>query len=283
MVGFVLVVGVVVVVVRPFRLAGLKLAVFVDRCMRSFFARVGWRSMSMVDLQRAALAEALRLRSVGVSGNVYLPSVLEVSLSEPDWVVVDRASEFFIGEVGTALRDQAEEQGWAVGVITITLVLEPGFAPGRVDVSEVSKVPVVLYPAQQPLTVRQDDILVSGPPRTIAMDEIYEVEAMPKTQMWPGLSLMPVSDGLPTIGASSADNEIVVGRLDTSDRVVDSPIVSAAHFILRRNNLGWTCTDLGSKNGTLVNNKRADTQVVLKARDRIRIGAMHCWEVALPA
>ena len=99
----------------------------------------------MVDLQRAALAEALRLRSVGVSGNVYLPSVLEVSLSEPDWVVVDRASEFFIGEVASALRDQADEQGWEVGVFTITLRLEPGFSPGRVDVSEVSKVPVVLY------------------------------------------------------------------------------------------------------------------------------------------
>jgi len=62
-----------------------------------------------------------------------------------------------------------------------------------------------------------------------------------------------------------------VGRLDTCDVVVVHDDVSREHATLRREGSGWVVQDLGSKNGTSVNGKRAG-KAPLASGDRIGLG-----------
>ena len=48
--------------------------------------------------------------------------------------------------------------------------------------------------------------------------------------------------------------------------------LSRQHFVLERDGEDWTVTDLGSKNGTLVNNIPLRAKLRLKAGDRISAG-----------
>jgi len=64
----------------------------------------------------------------------------------------------------------------------------------------------------------------------------------------------------------------VIGRLEGSPVRVDDPRVSRRHAEFRRAVDGtWTLTDLGSANGTFLNDKRVQGTVALKAGDRIRV------------
>ena len=63
-----------------------------------------------------------------------------------------------------------------------------------------------------------------------------------------------------------------VGRADTSHLVINDPFASTNHaMILWREGLWWL-EDLGSHNGTYVNDERITQPVPLTSGDRIRIG-----------
>src|SRR5205807_9768205 len=63
----------------------------------------------------------------------------------------------------------------------------------------------------------------------------------------------------------------VVGRLDTCDVPVDDKSVSREHARLSRLRDGYVIEDLGSTNGTLVNGRRIDEAVILRAGDIVTI------------
>jgi two-component system NtrC family sensor kinase len=68
----------------------------------------------------------------------------------------------------------------------------------------------------------------------------------------------------------SADAELI-GRGSKTIPLSDSS-VSRRHAELRRDNGLWTVADLGSANGTYVNNKRIDGVVPLRSGDKLRMG-----------
>ena len=66
--------------------------------------------------------------------------------------------------------------------------------------------------------------------------------------------------------------ETVIGRDPTSDCVVDFSAVSRHHAKIRRVGEGYTIEDLGSSNGTFLNEKRLSQPARLKAGDVIGLG-----------
>ena len=65
--------------------------------------------------------------------------------------------------------------------------------------------------------------------------------------------------------------DVLVGRASTCDIQLDMDNVSRNHAIVTRTALGWVLKDLGSTNGTYVNEARIDERA-LKDGDQIRIG-----------
>ena len=67
-------------------------------------------------------------------------------------------------------------------------------------------------------------------------------------------------------------NETTIGRSDESDIVLAGPTVSRNHARIEKTERGYLLTDLGSRNGTEVNQKLIQS-TLLKHLDQIRIGA----------
>jgi pSer/pThr/pTyr-binding forkhead associated (FHA) protein len=69
---------------------------------------------------------------------------------------------------------------------------------------------------------------------------------------------------------------LAIGRSDANGLVLgDDASVSRAHAMLERLPAGWAIRDLGSRNGTFVNDRRIRADHVLHPGDQIRVGAAH--------
>src|SRR5579859_6679141 len=64
-----------------------------------------------------------------------------------------------------------------------------------------------------------------------------------------------------------------IGRLASCELPIDEPQASRKHFeVLRREGAIWV-KDLGSKNGTFLNDAKLDGEATLRDGDRLRVGA----------
>jgi tetratricopeptide (TPR) repeat protein len=70
----------------------------------------------------------------------------------------------------------------------------------------------------------------------------------------------------------SGDAELVIGRATDNPISIPDTSVSRRHCAVRKGPDGWTIRDLGSGNGTLINDERIDGEVVLRNADTITIG-----------
>jgi len=66
--------------------------------------------------------------------------------------------------------------------------------------------------------------------------------------------------------------EITIGRDESVDLPITSPAISRRHAKLTREGDGFVLEDLGSSNGTFVNDQRLSGRRTLKSGDRIRLG-----------
>ena len=65
----------------------------------------------------------------------------------------------------------------------------------------------------------------------------------------------------------------VIGRLpDNQVALTDDPLVSRTHAVVERYASGWAVRDLGTLNGTYVNERKVLTERVLRPGDEIRVG-----------
>jgi pSer/pThr/pTyr-binding forkhead associated (FHA) protein len=75
------------------------------------------------------------------------------------------------------------------------------------------------------------------------------------------------------IGAHSYSvSELVIGRDQTCDLVLDANTVSAEHARLSYHHQNWWLEDLGSRNGTYLNLERVTTAAILVSGDELQIG-----------
>jgi pSer/pThr/pTyr-binding forkhead associated (FHA) protein len=66
--------------------------------------------------------------------------------------------------------------------------------------------------------------------------------------------------------------EVSLGRDSTSDCQLNDDTVSAEHARLSYHHSNWWITDLGSKNGTYLNQEKVNEPHVLTSGDQIRCG-----------
>ncbi|HZU95821.1 MAG TPA: FHA domain-containing serine/threonine-protein kinase [Planctomycetota bacterium] len=87
------------------------------------------------------------------------------------------------------------------------------------------------------------------------------------------------------VGASVelGEGKISVGRLASCELAIDEPQASRKHFeVEKRKGAAWV-KDLGSKNGTFLNDTRVDGEAALRDGDKLRVGATVVAYEAAPA
>ncbi|MGA1257643.1 MAG: FHA domain-containing protein [Ilumatobacteraceae bacterium] len=91
----------------------------------------------------------------------------------------------------------------------------------------------------------------------------------------PGEVMLVIRQG-PEIGTrySLVGEQISVGRVPDNDIQLDDVTVSRQHAVLVRQGAAWLVRDLGSLNGTYVNNERVDESVI-EHGDALQIGRFH--------
>jgi ABC transport system ATP-binding/permease protein len=100
----------------------------------------------------------------------------------------------------------------------------------------------------------------SPPERPVGMDTVMERP----TSTSGYVRLRPVTP-------SGAERQ-VIGRGKEADIRLDAPVISRRHAVLQAGAPEWSITDLGSKNGTVLNGKRIPRTEPLKVGDIIQIG-----------
>ncbi len=75
------------------------------------------------------------------------------------------------------------------------------------------------------------------------------------------------------------DRSLTVGRHPFNGLVLGHPRVSARHAVLEWEPGGWHLRDLGSRNGTTVNDRKFGARRALKAGDVVRFGGVSAWRI----
>src|SRR6476660_6058486 len=69
-------------------------------------------------------------------------------------------------------------------------------------------------------------------------------------------------------------DKFLIGRAKECALRAGSEAISRRHCAIIRRETGWTVRDLGSRNGTHVNDEKITTEVPLKAGDELRVGPL---------
>ena len=110
----------------------------------------------------------------------------------------------------------------------------------------------------------------AGPPPAVAA-------ARPDAPSGPPARLLVLDGGaagLPSGRAIPLAADIVLGRAPDSDIQLDDRLVSARHARLFRRNGRWLLADLGSTNGTLLNDEPVDGERPVEYGDVVSIGSV---------
>ncbi len=247
---------------------------------------LGW-APSFSFLQLAVLEAALRLRTVSVTGQVWMPSNLEVEMSAEDRNVTVHLEAAFLRDVGEVVADLARTNRWRLdGSIRLEFT-EPDSAPPCRPLVRGS-----LFSDSRPL-----DVSPNGGGRGASSESLghtavmrgdgpgsasRERNMMPPTNLPVGLCLAPMESDAPSINLSSADDEVIVGRGDGVDIEIPFPSVSRRHCRLRRDRGAWKVSDLDSSNGTMLNGERIGGECLLREGDIVDVGGVirYCCQAA---
>lgn len=250
-------------------------------------------------LQRAVMAEAIRQRTVSVTGAVWLPASLEVDLAAADHEVISHAAVPFLQDIAEVLTDVARTREWRLdGPVRLAFAAACSASPGlpAVRVRSVSGEGPGATPGGPPrsaapplpATSRQPEPPrpVPAPAPTRGPREVPGTGTVPATELvgatvpatelvghpgGPELRLEPDGDdGAPIV--LDTDEDAVIGRARPADIVVADPTVSARHCRVHRSGTSWWIEDLGSSNGTVVNGQRLAHRHELASGDVVTLG-----------
>jgi hypothetical protein len=205
--------------------------------VEGFFASAFRSGLQPVELAKRVMREMDANKTVGVR-EVWAPNRFAFTLSEADGERFEQAEHALVTELKRVVRETAAERGWGlVGPPEIEFVVDEELRRGRFEV-EAS--------------------FVEG-------DE----ELAPLVAGQATLTLL--EGGRPSRTYSLAKPTVTLGRLPESDVVVADPGASRQHARISNTNGEFVLSDLGSTNGTLVNDQEVSERV-LDDGDRITIG-----------
>jgi Protein of unknown function (DUF3662)/FHA domain len=212
-----------------------------ERGIEGFF-RAAFRSgLHPVELAKRILREMEAGKTVGVR-EVWVPNRYVLHVSEEDRERFSQMEGALVRELENVVREGARENGYGL-VARPEVVFETDDALKRGDLvvdAELSEAP--------------------GPPSA-------EQPAVPASGGGTG-GMLVLADG----GKEYAlGDRSVIGRLQGSEVEIQDPGASRRHAEIRRDGADFVVVDLGSTNGTLVNDQPV-AEATLEDGDRITIG-----------
>jgi hypothetical protein len=214
-----------------------------ERGIEGFF-RAAFRSgLQPVELAKRILREMEANKTVGVR-EVWVPNRYVLHVSEEDRQRFSQMEGALIRELETVVKEGARENGAGL-VAKPQVVFETDEALKRGDLvveAELSEAP--------------------GPPSA-------EQPAVPAADGPGGSAVLVLSDGGKRYQLNT--DRAVIGRLQGSEVEIQDPGASRRHAEIRRQGPDFMVVDLGSTNGTLVNDKPV-AEARLEDGDRITIG-----------
>jgi hypothetical protein len=202
--------------------------------VEGFFASTLRSGLQPVELAKRIIREMDANKTVGVR-EVWAPNRFVFTLSQADGERFEQVEQALVSELQRVVRETAGERGWGLaGPPEIELETDESLSKGRFEV---------------------ETSFVEG-----------EEELAPAPG---GRATLTLLRGGRTFTLGSA--AVTLGRLPESDVVVDDPGASRQHARISNSNGEFVLTDLGSTNGTLVNDEAVQERV-LDDGDRITIG-----------
>jgi Protein of unknown function (DUF3662)/FHA domain len=203
--------------------------------VEGFFATTFRSGLQPVELAKRMMREMDATKTVGVR-EVWAPNRYLFTLSETDAQRFEQAEQALVTELRQVVREAAAERGWGlVGPPEVEFQVDADLGKGRFD-CEASFVEGEEELAPQPAVGERGTLVLA------------DGGSVPLTQP-----------------------EVTIGRLPECDIVVDDAGASRQHARIRRTDGGFVLVDLGSTNGTLVNDAPIQEHV-LEHGDRITIG-----------
>jgi FHA domain-containing protein len=209
--------------------------------VEGFFAATFRSGLQPVELAKRLLREMDDAKTVGVH-EVWAPNHFVFSLSSEDAQRFEQAEQALVSELKQVVREAAAERGWGlVGPPEVEFQMDRSLSRGRFH-CEAS--------------------LVEGEPEVPAAGAASSAEG----------SLTVLEDGHPGRTYRLGSASVTIGRLPECDIVIADPGASRQHAQVRFDGGRFVLTDLGSTNGTLVNDVQADERA-LEDGDRVTIGS----------
>lgn len=208
--------------------------------VEGFFARAFRSGVQPVELAKRLVREMDANQTVGVT-DIWVPNRYVFRLSPEDHERYAQAEKVLGAEMRELAEQQADERGWKlVGPPEVVFEVDEELGKGRFTC---------------------DAALVEGPDKPLT----GELAAVGR----PFLQLIRDNQAVETY---PLDREVVsIGRLSECDVVVSDPGASRRHAEVRKENGSFVLSDLGSTNGTKINEDTVSERE-LQHGDRITIG-----------
>lgn len=211
-----------------------------ERIVEGFFTKAFRSGLQPVELAKRLLREMEAGKTVGVR-EVWVPNRYVLRLSGEDRGRLGGMEKALGRELERVVVDGARERGFGlVARPEVVFETDEGLRRGEFDVvSELTE--------------------ETGPPA-------------PSSEPIPGRPLLALIEGGSTVKEFALDHDAaLIGRLAGSEVEISDPGASRRHAEVRRKGDGFVIVDLGSTNGTLVNNDPVSERT-LEDGDRITIG-----------
>lgn len=212
-----------------------------ESIVEGLFTKAFRSGVQPVELAKRVLREMEANRTIGVR-EVWVPNRYVFTLSPDDREQFARMERSLAAELEQVVVDGARERGWGLlGRPEVVFETDESIRRGE-------------YRMEAEITERTG--AAPGPAAPAG-----------RGQAW----LVLMEDGSAVREFPLEGDRVVIGRLEGSDVRVDDPGASRRHAEVRRNGADFVIVDLGSTNGTLVNEAPVSERT-LEDGDRITIG-----------
>ncbi len=234
-----------------------------ESAIEGIFSKAFRGGVQPVELARRILKEMEAGRTVGVR-QTWVPNLFVFSLARADLERFAHTEKALRKELEQVVRDGASSRGWAlVGPPQVDLDADETLREGRFRCQALL--------IEGPDT--EGEAAVAAAEAALAAQEAAAAEAHA-----PAPDRIELPPELLTIAGPSPGKVFVLdkdrtslGRLPDSDVLLSDPGASRRHAEIRRQNGEWMIADLGSTNGTMVNELTIGERP-LQNGDRITIG-----------
>ncbi|HEV8420802.1 MAG TPA: DUF3662 and FHA domain-containing protein [Actinomycetota bacterium] len=226
-----------------------------EGAIEGLFTKAFRTGLQPVELATRILREMEANKAIGVR-DVWVPNGYVFYLSKPDRDRFSGTEKHLRRELEQVVREGASERGWGlVGPPEVQFQTDPELKQGEFRC--------------EPLMIEGPTTGGAAPVKDGSTDQAGEAgEADRKDR---GAQLVMIEKGKAGKAFPLGKDRVIIGRLGESDLVLSDPGVSRRHAEVRREDGKYVIADLGSTNGTMVNEATIGERE-LEEGDRITVG-----------